>query len=202
MEEPTCHPNSPAYIDAVFQALDLDGPEYSTVDADIMKGFMELICQYPTAFLLSGSLLKAVKGFEHRIDTADAPPIYSHPCNKSLEELRAIKTEIERMLKRKIIQPSQSERGFPCIPVRKPPEIGKLQPPRFVVDYRRLNSVTQGDGYPLSSISSVLDAVSQGKLFVRCDLVSGYWQISIRQSDRHKTAFFTRLPADFEHCIC
>ena len=65
------------------------------------------------------------------------------------------KTEIERMLKLKIIQPSQSEWGSPCILVRKPPEKGKLQPPRFVVDYHRLNSVTQGDGYPLPSISKV-----------------------------------------------
>ena len=50
VEEPTCDPYSPAFTDAVFQALDLDGPEYSTVDADIMKGFKKLICQYPTAF--------------------------------------------------------------------------------------------------------------------------------------------------------
>ena len=77
IEEPTCDPYSPAYTDAVFQALDLDGPEYSTVDADIMKGFKELICQYPTAFLLPGSPLRAVKGFEHRIDTADAPHLWS-----------------------------------------------------------------------------------------------------------------------------
>ena len=83
--------------------------------------------------------------------------------------------------------------GFPMILVRKPPEKGKLQPPRFVVDYHRLNSVTQGDGYPLPSISSILDAASQGKVFAKCDLVSGYWQISIRQSDRHKTAFCTHL---------
>lgn len=97
------------------------------------------------------------------------------------------------MLKLKIIQPSQSEWGSPCILVRKPPEKGKLQLPRFVVDYRRLNSVTKGDGYPIPSISSVLDAVSQGKVFAKCDLVSGYWKIPIRQSVQHKTAFCTHL---------
>ena len=81
--------------------------------------------------------------------------------------------------------------GFPMHPGLQ--TCRKRQPPRFVVDYRRLNSVTQGDGYPLPSILSVLDAVSQGKVFAKCDLVSGYWQISIRQSDRHKTAFCTHL---------
>ena len=192
-EELTCDPYSPAYTDAIFHALELDSLAYSTVDEDIMKRFKELICQYPTAFSLPGSPLGAVKGFEHRIDTMDAPPIYTHPYKKSPAELRAIKTEIERMLKLKIIQPSQSEWGSPCILVRKPLEKGKLQPPRFVVDYRRLNSVTQGDGYPIQSISSVLDAVSQGKVFAKCDLVSGYWQIPIRQSDQQKTAFCTHL---------
>ena len=43
VEELNCDPYSPAYTDAIFQALDLDGPEYSTVDADIMKQFKELI---------------------------------------------------------------------------------------------------------------------------------------------------------------
>lgn len=48
-----------------------------------MKRFKELICQYPTAFLLPGNPLRAVQGFKHRIDTGDAPPVYSHPYKKS-----------------------------------------------------------------------------------------------------------------------
>ncbi|KAL9964122.1 hypothetical protein ACROYT_G027706 [Oculina patagonica] len=164
-EELTCGPYSSAYSDALFHALDLDGLEYSDVDEDIMKRFKDLIGQYPTAFVLPGSPRRAVKEFEHRIDTADAPPIYRHPYKKSPEELRAIKTEIERMLKLKIIQPSHSEWGSPCILVRKPPEMGKLQPPRFVVDYRRLNSVTQGDGYPIPSISAFLMLLAKEKFW-------------------------------------
>lgn len=45
----------------------------------------------------------------------------------------------------KIIQPSKSEWGAPCILVRKP------------LDYRGLNSVTKGHGYPIPSIASILD---------------------------------------------
>ncbi|KAL9952627.1 hypothetical protein ACROYT_G039903 [Oculina patagonica] len=89
------------------------------------------------------------------------------PTRKAQRNSEELKTDIERMLKLKIIQPSHSEWGSSCILVRKPPEKGKLQPPRFVVDYRRLNSVTQGDGYPIPSISSVLDAVTQGKRLVK-----------------------------------
>ena len=64
---------------ALFHALDLDGPEYSNVDEDIMKRFKELSGQYPTAFVLPGNPLGAVKGFEHRIDTSDGPPICRTP---------------------------------------------------------------------------------------------------------------------------
>lgn len=88
------------------------------------------------------------------------------------------------MLKLQIALPRQSGLGSPCILVRKPPEKGQLQTPKFVVDYRRLNSVTQRDRCPIPSISSVLDSVSQGKVFAKCNLVSGYWQISIQQSDQ------------------
>ena len=37
--------------------------------------------------------------------------------------------------------------------------------------------MTRGDGYPIPSISSFLDSISQGRVFGHCDLASGYWQI-------------------------
>ena len=43
VEKLNCDPNSTHYADAIFQALDLDGLEYSTIDADIMKIFKELM---------------------------------------------------------------------------------------------------------------------------------------------------------------
>ena len=58
-------------------------------------------------------------------------------------------------------------------------EKGKPQPPRFVVDYRGLNSVTSGDGYPIPSVSNILDSISTGKIFSKLDLASGYWQIQV-----------------------
>ena len=41
VEEHTCDPLSPAYTDAEFRALDLDGLDYSTVDAYIIEGIQE-----------------------------------------------------------------------------------------------------------------------------------------------------------------
>ena len=112
-------------------------------------------------------------------------PVYKHPYRKSPEELLAIKNELQHMLKMNIIQPSKSEWGAPCILVRKPLENGLPQHPRFVVDYRGLNSVTCGDGYPILSIDSILNSISLGKVFGHCDLASGYWQIPLNPQDCH-----------------
>ena len=77
--------------------------------------------------------------------------------------------------------------------VRKPLGKGLPQPPRFVVDYKGLNTVTAGDGYPIPSGSNVLDALSGGKKFVKLDLASGYWQVLVNPEHMHKTAFATHL---------
>ena len=79
----------------------LDSPKYVHVDAEILQTFKQLIRKYPTAFLLPGFLLGQIQGFEHHIDTKDALPVYKHPYRKSLEELLAIKNELQHMLKMK-----------------------------------------------------------------------------------------------------
>lgn len=60
------------------------------------------------------------------------------------------------------------------------------------IDYRPVNAVTQEDVYPLPRTSEVLDTLGRAKYFSKLDLKSGYWQIAMDPSDRHKTAFVTR----------
>ena len=93
----------------------------------------------------------------NRIQTAGALHVYKLPYPKSPAELRLLRDELYRMLKLKIVAPSKSEWGAPCILIRKPEEIGVAQNPRFVVDYLGLNSVTKGDGYPILSIANISD---------------------------------------------
>ena len=178
-------PLSDEYFDKLVKALELDGPSYAKVDPNIMD--------HPEAFHLPGTPLGTIKGFYHNIDTGDSPPVYQLPYRKSPSKMCAIKNELQRMLSMNIIQPSHSPYGSPCIVVRKPLEKGQPQPPRFAVDYRRLNSVTLGDGYSIPSVSNILDALSGGKLFAKLDLASGYWQVPVNPKHVHKTAFATHL---------
>ena len=146
VSSPNFDPNSTAFHKQIFNALGLDTSIYSHVRRDILGKFKNLIRKYPTAFWLLDMPLTVIPGHEHRILTGDAAPSYQLPYRKSPSELSVIKSELERMLKLKIIEPSNSPWGSPCILVKKPAEQGKPQPPRFVVDYHHLNAhhKTQG----------------------------------------------------------
>jgi len=60
------------------------------------------------------------------------------------------------------------------------------------VDYRRLNSITYKDSYPLPLIDNCLNALAGSSWYSTLDLRSGYYNIPIAESDRDKSAFITR----------
>ena len=132
-----------------------------------MSNFKNLLRRYPEASHIPGSLLGIIKGFYHNIDIRESSPVYKLLYRKSPAELLAVKVELERMHPLNIICPSHSAwgGGSSCILVRKPLEKGLPQPPRFVVDYCGLNTVTSGDGYTIPSVHNILDALSAGKMF-------------------------------------
>ena len=60
---------------------------------------------------------------------------------------------------------------------------------RFCVDYHHLNIATVKDAYPLPRIDDMLDMLAGRQWFSTLDLASGYWQVSLSQEARIKTAF-------------
>ena len=59
------------------------------------------------------------------------------------------------------------------------------------MDYRKLNSVTHQDAYPLPRIDATLDSLAGATYFTTLDLASGYWQVKVEEQDKEKTAFST-----------
>jgi len=60
------------------------------------------------------------------------------------------------------------------------------------VDYRKLNSKTIRDAYPLPRIDESLDALAGSKFFSTLDLLSGYWQVPLSPDAQDKAAFITQ----------
>ena len=86
------------------------------------------------------------------------------------------------------IRPSKSRYSSPFFFVGK--KDGKLRP---VVDYRRLNSITVPDRYPLPLIQELVDKVSKAKIFSKVDVRAGYNNIRIKEGDQSKAAFKTNI---------
>ncbi|GFT58779.1 retrovirus-related Pol polyprotein from transposon 17.6 [Trichonephila clavipes] len=124
---------------------------------------------------------------QHRIDTADHPPIKQHPRRLPFAKQEEVGTLLREMQENDIIEPSSSPWASPVVLVRK-----KDGSTRFCVDYRKLNDVTKKDSYPLPRIDDTLDTLSGHKWFSTLDLRSGYWQVEIHPEDREKNSIHFR----------
>jgi hypothetical protein len=93
------------------------------------------------------------------------PPLAQRAYRAPLLRRRLIDEEIDKMLRDGVIRPSQSPWSSPVLVVPK-----KGSGARVVVDYRRLNSVTKRDQYPLPYIQEIFDTVGNGCVFSTIDL--------------------------------
>ena len=59
------------------------------------------------------------------------------------------------------------------------------------MDYRRLNSLTIKDAYPLPRIDDSLRLLGNQQCFSTMDLASGYWQVAMSSEAKRKAAFVT-----------
>ena len=84
------------------------------------------------------------------------------------------------------IEPSDSPWASPVVLVTK-----KDGSTRFCVDYRRLNSLTVKDAYPLPRIDDSLRLLGNQQWFSTMDLASRYWQVAMSPEAKRKAAFVT-----------
>ena len=96
--------------------------------------------------------------FTHSINTGNATPIKQRPYKASPDQQEFIKREIEEMSKRSIISPSMSSWSSPVVIV--PKKNGKQ---RFCVDYRKLNTVTEKDVYPMPIVDDLLETFNSAQ---------------------------------------
>ena len=103
-------------------------------------------------------------------------------------ELEALRKQLDDLLEKGLVEPSCSPYGAPVLFVKK--KDGSM---RMCIDYRKLNSCTIKNSYPLPRIDDLLDQLHGANVFSSLDLRSGYHQVRIKEGDEYKTAFRTQF---------
>ncbi len=105
----------------------------------------------------------------------------------SYSQRQVVDEQIDDMLQQGVIQPSKSPWNSPLFLF--PKKDGQFRP---VIDFRKVNEVTEDDRFPLPVLSDLLMSLGHGnKFFSSLDLLSGYWQVPLAPESREITAFST-----------
>ncbi|XP_064215819.1 uncharacterized protein LOC135267901 [Tribolium castaneum] len=116
-----------------------------------------------TAIVGDGFVEREIKNFAevqgrtdmtvHEIRLTNPTPIkqWYRPQNPAMQQI--IDEEVDRMLTEDIIEPSESPWSSPIVLADK--KDGRKK--RFCIDFRKINSVSQKDAYPIPHINGILD---------------------------------------------
>lgn len=114
------------------------------------------------------------------------------PCKNayrlSAAELRELKKQLDELLSKGYVRPSDSPYGAPVLFV--PKKDGTL---RMCLDFRALNAQTIKDRYPLPRDQDLFDQFKGANYFTTLDCLNGYYVVPIHQNSIHKTTIRTQL---------
>ncbi|KAH9061488.1 hypothetical protein Ae201684P_020824 [Aphanomyces euteiches] len=163
--------------------LPIDWTE-SSLSIDQRELLRKTLMKFSDIFVDSSKAPGRTHLIEFSIDTGNNPPIRSAPYRTSKAEGDIMEAELNQYLDLGLIRPSKSPWSSPVLMIRKPD--GSI---RFCIDYRKLNSVTVKDSYPVPRIDDLLDVLGRAKLFSTMDIASGDWNVPMAKDSIEKTAF-------------
>ncbi|UYV80938.1 hypothetical protein LAZ67_19002227, partial [Cordylochernes scorpioides] len=155
----------------------------STLDKN--SKFYNILSSFPNITIPNLLRPKVQHNVRHFIATK-GPPVFARarPLNSML--LKIAKKEFQYMLDNHINRPSRSPWESPLHMVKK--KEGSWRP---CGDYRKLNSVTIPDKYPIPKLEDFNHILKNTRYYSKIDLFKAYYQIPINEEDREKTAVIT-----------
>ncbi len=150
---------------------------------------LETLHKFRGTIALPGEPLGTTSLTQHTINLKPGTaPIYTPAYRLPHSQHEIVDKQIAEMKEHGIIADSRSPWNSPFFLV--PPKDGTFRP---VIDFRRLNSVTQGEQFPLPVLSDLLMNLGEGnKFFFSLDLLSGYWQVPMDPESRKFSSFSTK----------
>ena len=145
----------------------------------------DILLQFTSLLLAPDYHMMPQTDITHVIHT-NGPPLFCKPRPLSPAKLEVAKREFTILLEMGIVRPSSSPWASPLHMVKK--SDGSWRP---CGDYRRVNSVTIPDRYPVPNLQHFHHVLAGSLVFSKLDLVKAYHFIPVSQSDIEKTAICT-----------
>ncbi len=167
------------------KAADVMVHEESELDPAVkalIRDYPEILTNDPPVGLPKGHTVHAIP-LQHEGQT-----VYRNMYRLSPKEREEVHRQVSDFLRRGLIRPSTSPFGSPVLFVPKPDGTQ-----RMCIDYRALNKITIKNRYPMPRVDDLFDRLQGAKYYSSLDLLSGYHQIKIKESDIPKTAFNTHM---------
>lgn len=154
---------------------------------NMSQSYHDILAQYPGITRLTSMKLNSNINVQHYIETR-GPPVHCRARPIPPHRFETVKKEFENMIEQGLCRPSKSPWSSPLHIV--PKKNGDI---RVCGDYRRLNSITIPDRYPVPRIKDFTHHLSGKTIFSTVDLNRAYQQLSVREEDVEKTAIITPM---------
>lgn len=160
----------------------------SCIPSEYHNNLEALLREYEDVFSRGEYDLGSTKVIQHKITTTvNSMPIKQAPYRVPIEKRDEIDRQVSKLLEQGLIEPSDAAWASPVVLVKK-----KDGTQRLCVDYRKLNSSTLKDAFPIPRIDDTLDCLNGSVYFSVLDLASGYWQVPLDEDAKNKSTFCVR----------
>lgn len=173
-------------IKFIEAALNFDGSL-----EEIKNDVISLCKKYNDCFHIPGDKISHTDVITHKIILKpDAVPKFIKQYRIPESQKSELQRQLNEMEDQNIIEKSTSTGwNSPIILVPKCDEQGNKTKFRLVVDFRKLNEATVPLQFPIPSIDSIIDRLSNSKIFSTLDLHGAFYQIKLEETSRPLTTF-------------
>jgi hypothetical protein len=156
-------------------------------DQKKMKAGVEKLLQEFKDVFVTNTKLPPHRSYDHAIPLLPNPVLVnSRPCRYSPHHKDEIEKQVQELLAVGLITPSTCPFASPVLLVHK-----KNGTWRFCVDYRKLNTLTIKNRFPIPIVDEILDELAGSNFFTTLDMKAGYHQVRMLPADEYKTTFKT-----------
>lgn len=163
----------------------------SHIETGFTEPIEKILLYYIDVFNLETDKLPCTDLTEHTITLKENKILNTKSYRPPECHKQEIEKQMTEMLKNKIIEISDSPYNSPVWVVPKKADASGKQKWRIVIDFRRLNELTDQDAYPLPNIDDILGQLGNAKFFSALDHSSGLHQIPMNKESKQYTAFST-----------